>query len=268
MLRLQQYEKMLKSLVASAALEGPVEKLSVIRTQRVDDASDKTLGTLVRMLTASHLTSEATAGKADASRASNDDKSSDVAWAGIHLNISMPPERYEQTKVGLAELVALRNDLIHHLIERFDMFSESGCSAASDHLDECYEKIDSHFRILATWATSMIEASALMSSYMTSKAFEDAFVHGISPDGSVCWARSTIVECLCRAEMACRVEGWTSLDVAIRLISKEHQDQRPGRYGCKTWRQVLKRSGQFELRSAPASNGTVGQTWYRSLRSS
>jgi hypothetical protein len=136
----------------------------------------------------------------------------------------MPPQRYEQTKVGLAELVALRNDLVHHLIERFDISNDSGCSAASNHLDSCYKQIDGHCIVLTTWAMSLTESQAVVYSYLASKAFEDAFVHGINPDGSVCWSRSTIVECLHRAETACQVGGWAPLDVAIRLISKEYPD--------------------------------------------
>jgi hypothetical protein len=263
MLRLQQYERLLKALVASAAFEGPVEELSAVRARQVAGASDKSLGTLVRMFTASHLTSEAPTGEAGASGASNGDKSPDAAWASMRFGISMPPQRHEQTKAGLAELVALRNDLVHHLIERFDISNDSGCSAASKHLDSCYEQIDGHCKVLRTWAASLAESQALASSFLASKTFEDAFVHGISPDGSVCWSRSTIVECLRRAETACQVDGWAPLDVAIRLISKEHRDQIPSRYGCRTWRQVLKQSGQFEVRSVSGSSSETGHAWYR-----
>lgn len=263
-LRLQQYERLLKALVASAVLEGPVEELPAVRARQVAGASDKSLGTLVRMFTASHLTSEVPTGKADANGASNGDKYPDAAWASMRFSISMPPQRQEQTKVGLAKLVALRNDLVHHLIERFDISNESGCSAASNYLDSCYEQIDGHCRLLATWAASLTEAEALASSYLASKAFEDAFVHGINPDGSVCWPQSTIVECLRCAETACQVDGWTPLNAAIRLISKEHRDQIPSRYGCRTWRQVLKQSGQFEVRSVSGSGSGTGHAWYRS----
>jgi hypothetical protein len=264
MLRLQQYERLLKALVASAALEGPVEELSAVRARQVAGASDKSLVTLVRMFTTSHLASDAPMGEVDASGASNGDKSPDVAWASMRFSISMPPQLHEQSKMALAELVALRNDLVHHLIERFDISSDSGCSAASSHLDSCYEQIDGHYRLLTTWAASLAESQALATSFLASKTFEDAFVHGISPDGSVCWPRTTIVECLRRAETACQVDGWTPLDVAIRLISKEYQGQIPSRYGCRTWRQVLKQSGQFEVRNVSGSSRGTGHAWYRS----
>jgi hypothetical protein len=59
----------------------------------------------------------------------------------MRFNISMSPELHAQTKAGLAELVDLRNDLVHHLIENFDISDENGCRAASSHLDSCYEPV-------------------------------------------------------------------------------------------------------------------------------
>ena len=264
MLRLQQYEQLLKTMVVGMAVKGPIERFQAVHDQKLADMRTKTLGTLVSMFTGNHLTAalpDVEAGPGD--DAGTGVQSVDVAWASMRFNISMSPERYAQTKDGLAELVALRNDLIHHFLERFDIFDGSGCCVAATHLDACYEQIDVHFERLKDWARSLAETQALASSFLQSKSFEDMFVHGINPDGSVCWARSTIVECLHKAETACQVGGWTSLDTAIEFISKENRDQVPSRYGCKTWRQVLRKSGLFELRSIGGSVGNSGETWYR-----
>jgi hypothetical protein len=268
MLRLQQYERLLKAMVAGMALEGPLEQLQATRAGQVASASGKSLGTLVRMFTGGHLTLAPSECEKEPGDTSSGAQSADVAWASMRFSISMSPERYAQTTAGLAELVALRNDLVHHLIERFDISDENGCRAATMHLESCYEKIDGHCQLLKTWATGVAESQALASSYWQSKAFEDAFVHGINPDGSVCWPGSSIVECLREAETACQVDGWTSLDAAIVYISRAAPDQVPSRYGCKTWRQVLKKYEQFESRSDPASDSERGATWYRSCAKS
>ena len=265
MLRLQQYERLLKTMVAGMAVKGPIERFQAAQDQKLVDMRTKTLGTLVGMFTGNHLTpalSDVEAGPDDDTGTGV--QSIDVAWASIRFNISMSPERYAQSKDSLAELVALRNELVHHLIERFDIFDENGCRAALTHLDACYEQIDAHFERLKDWAKSLAETQALASSFLQSKSFEDMFVHGINPDGSVCWARSTIVECLHKAETACQVGGWTFLDAAIEFISKENRDQVPSRYGCKTWRQVLRKSGLFELRKIGCSDGKSRETLYRS----
>jgi hypothetical protein len=264
MLRLQQYERLLKAMVGTMAVEGPIEQLHAFRVQQESDASDKSLGVLVRMFIAGHLTPTLPTGEARPRTASNDDKRPDVAWASMKFQLAMSPERQAQTKNGLAELVSLRNELVHHLIERYDISDESGCRAASIHLDRCYEQIDGHCKLLRSWATTLVESQALASSYLHSNAFDDMFVHGIHEDGSVCWPRSTIVECLREAEAECQIDGWTSLDAAVTFVLKKNQDQVPSRYGCKTWRQVLRKSGLFELRSTAKSDGAIGHAWYRS----
>jgi hypothetical protein len=55
MLRLQQYERLLKSMVATMAVEGPLEQLQAKRAEQVASMSDRSLGTLVRKFTGSHL---------------------------------------------------------------------------------------------------------------------------------------------------------------------------------------------------------------------
>lgn len=247
------------------AVAGPPGQLQAVQERQALSIRNRTLGRLVGMFTEQHLTVASTDAQTGPDRdIGANGKSSDGSWASICFTIAMAPERHEQTKAALAELVNLRNDLVHHLIERFDISDEEGCRAASSHLDSCYERIDGHCQVLKSWAGSLRESRTRVSSLVQSKAFEDAFVRGVNPDRSVCWPRSSIVECLRNAEAACQAGGWTLLDAAIRFISKEHQDQTPSRYGCRTWRQVLKKSGQFELRSAAGSDETVGQTWYRS----
>lgn len=265
MLRLQQYERLLKAVLPSMAVAGPPEELQAVQDKQALRIRNRTLGALVGIFTDHHLTvagaDPQVVTEEDASASS---RSFDAPWASIRFAIAMSPERHAQTKAGLAELVNLRNDLVHHLIERFNIFDEDGCRAASSYLDSCYERIDGHCQLLKTWTTTLSESKARISSLVQSKALDDAFVHGVNPDGSVCWPRSSIVECLRNAETACQADGWTPLEAAIRFILKEHREQTPSRYGCKTWRQVLRRSGQFELRSVAGSDSEVGHARYRS----
>lgn len=264
MIRLQQYERSMKALVANMAVEGPPEQLHAIREQQVACASTKTLGTLIGLFTGSYLSVAASQGQAAPEDAEADDQSANQAWFRMNFRMAMPPERHAQTKQALAQLVEMRNDLVHHFLERFDLGQESGCRAADAHLDACFEQIDGHCSELTAWTKSMENARALSASFMQSPQFEDIFLHGIGPDGTMHWPISTIVECLRNAEQACAVDGWTLLHSAIEHIRGSAPDQTPKRYGCGSWRHVIHASQQFDiLKKTNQDTGGVA-IWYRS----
>jgi hypothetical protein len=265
MLRLQQYERLLKSIVAHTHIEGPAESLLAEGERNEASLSKKSLGTLVKMFAGNLSESTDTVSSAKTKKGSGDQESEAALWVSIHLGISMSAADQDQTKRELAELVDMRNELVHHFIGRFDIGSEDGCISGSSHLDQCYTRIEHHCQRLRIWAQGQAEARRQLSSWMATAAFRDALVDGILPDGTVQWEASGIVNCLRDAETVCRVAEWTLLDTAIRFIAGKYQDQQPSRYGCKTWRQVLKSSGQFEWRVDPGGLGEKGEFWYRSL---
>lgn len=142
MLRLQQYERRLKTMVAHMTIEGPLEQLPSLRAQQEADASGKTLGTLIKMFNGSHLTPAVPEGdNPQYDEVKGDGASGDAAWARMHFNIAMSPELYAQTRAGLAELVSLRNDLVHHLIDRFNISDKSGCRNAAQHLKAAISRL-------------------------------------------------------------------------------------------------------------------------------
>ncbi|WP_448110526.1 OST-HTH/LOTUS domain-containing protein [Pseudomonas lini] len=258
LLRLQQYERLLKVIVAHGELSGPADRLHTIRGQKIACAQKKTMGTLVGMLTESFLTqspqNEESQTEADAG---------DQIWFSYRLQLEMPAEHYEATKVALKELVDLRNELVHHFIARFDLWTESGCQAADGFLEESYETINRHCLNLQCWAKTMIETRAKVASVMQSQAFEDALIDGIREDGSIYWPGSGICRCFREAETKLAEGGWTRLEAAIRWIGGTYPEQTPKRYGCSNWKHALRESQQFEIRKSQADNEHTA-VWYRS----
>ena len=257
LLRLQQYEQLLKVIVAHAELSGPVDRLHAIREQKIARTKKKTMGMLVGMLADSFLV-----------QSPQNEESHTEADAGDQIGFSyrnqleMPIEHYEATEVATKALVDLRNKLVHHFIEHFDLWSESGCQAADGYLEESYQTINRHCLNLRCWARTMGEAQVKLASFIQSQAFEDA-LDGIREDGSVDWPGSGICSCLREAEAKLAEGGWTRLEAAIRWISDTYPEQSPKRYGCNRWRHVLHESRQFEIRKSQVDNeGTT--VWYRS----
>lgn len=258
MLQLQQYERLLKAMVTHSEWSGPPERLQAIRDEKIACAHKKTLGTLVGMLTESYLKLPDLADEPEQA------EPSDQIWVSFRCQMELSEERYAETKAALKELVDLRNELVHHFLQRFDLWSVDGCIAAESYLDESNETIDGHYLTLRDWAKSMDEARQHMVSFMQTPEYRDFVINGIGPDGSVHWAGSGITNCLREAETKLAQAGWTPLFEAIHWIAKTYPEQTPKRYGCGSWRHVIHASQQFEIRKQSQADNGVTLVWYRS----
>ena len=135
---------------------------------------------------------------------------------------------------------------------------------AETYLDGSYATFNNHYLQLKEWAANMENTRALSASFIKTQIFEDLVVNGINPDGTIDWPACGVVQALREAEVACAKESWTLLDSPIAWLRAVHSDQAPAKYRCKTWKQVLKRSKQFEIRVAVDPVSSHGQTWFRS----
>lgn len=260
MFRLQKIEQFLKTLLPHISVQGAAEKISSIRDRQIADARLKTMGGLVGILTGEFLAPTTTEEKQD----EEPENVGNAGWISAKFQISMSDRDYEETRLAFVDLVEMRNGLVHHFLEKFNISLVSECLKADAYLDECDEKIGRQLLQLQQWAKSFVEVQAKASSYVASDEFENALVHGVMPDGEVHWERSTIVEYLRNAEKACAQHGWTLLDTAIVHVRMSDNEQTPPKYGCKTWRDVLRKSEQFDIRRDVNPSNGRGQVWYRS----
>lgn len=247
LIRLQQFERMMKAFHIEHQLEGPTHELERIKQRRIDCAQKKTLGQVIAELTESGFIRSSSS--AEPSVAGDSDATSDSIRLGLSFCIELSDAEYERVRIKLSELISLRNELVHHFIERFDLWSEPGCCAADAYLETAYAKIDAAYMELSNWAKTFCDARDALSKHISSPEFRDYLQHGIRPDGSgVDWPFSTIVRLLQTAETELSHNGWTPLNDAIALISSREPTHTPRRYGCTSWRQVLHASQLFRIR--------------------
>jgi hypothetical protein len=256
LLRLQQYERLLKALVAHHELAGPMHSLEGLRDARIQDAATKTLGTLIGRFLDDYLVTEGSEREI-----LGDNTPSDVISFGFRMNLQMTADDHARTRDSLKELVDLRNGLVHHFIEQYDLWQVDGCAAAREYLLTCYARIDGHYEQLRSWAEHMEQARQLAASFMQSSAYHDLVVNGIAPDGIVDWGAAGCVSALREAIRALAVDGWASVDAAADWISAQYPDQTPEKYGCRTWRQVIHESRRFDLRYR--NEDSRKQAWYQ-----
>ena len=229
------------------------------------DLNNKSLGNLLQeYFFADYLVDTDTRRDESESAAESKALAAGLPFFRYRFYIQMEPAVLESTKNALVKFRDLRNELVHHLIDKFNIDDELSCQAAVAYLDESYATIDGHYIQLKEWALGMEKASEHQAAFMQSRAFIDLLFDGISPDGTVDWPESGVVQALRKAETACALNGWTLLDTAIAWLPSDYSDQTPAKYLCKTWRQVLKRSDQFEVKTITNEIGGKGQTWFRS----
>jgi hypothetical protein len=258
MLRIQQYERLMKTILTHQEISGAIHEMAAHQASRAERFADKSLGTLVKSLFESYVVEEGTEPRVDKEPTVLENQPS----FSVKFQIQMTKERRAQTLEGIDAMVNMRNNLVHHLIERFDVWTDDGCTLASDHLRHCYNSIDRHFLELNQWAESMDRSRALSASFAQSDAFHDMLINGIAPDGSFAWPDTGIIRVLREAFSNLAVDGWANLESARVWISRSHSDQTPEKYRCRTWPQVLSESREFDLQYRRSDDGKK-IAWYR-----
>ena len=266
LIQIQQYERLLKSMLAISKVQGNTETVETNQAARVSDLHGKSLGQLIN----EHLLKDVVVNAPHDSDSDVEDADTErrvlatgMPYFKVRHQIFMTPEKLESASKALEEMRSTRNDLVHHFLDRFSPKTEEGCAVALTYLGTCQATFESNFTQLSEWSAGMLNTRALSASIMQSQVVQDLF-DGINPDGTVDWSSSAIVQVLREAEAACGLNGWTLLNTAIAWIGKQHAEQTPSKYRCKTWRQILKRSGQFETRTEASEVGNRNETWFQS----
>lgn len=244
LLRLQQYERLIKAIIGHHRLSGPVHDLDRARAAQIDGTSRRTLGSLVADFLGSYVVADTIDPREDATI-----KSAEAAnWLSMQMQLRLSDTDFARAETGLGELVVLRNSLVHHFIGEHDLRSLDGCRIAQDALVAAYSRIDQHLGQLREWAGDMERTRQALSEVLQSEEFKDAFVNGIAPDSTVNWYAAGVVSALQEALGALAVDGWARVADAGRWIVERYPEQRPAKYRCSSWRQVVHEAPTFELR--------------------
>lgn len=257
-LSLQQYEHLLKALVAQHELAGSVDTLDAQQAARRDKLANLTLGGLVKALFETVVVPEGF----ERELLSAHPKPPDQPVLAISFRLAFAPDRLADLRAQVEELVLMRNELVHHFIQRFDLWTEEGCATALRHLQDSHALIRLHLDQLRDWIRSLDASRAQAAAVLESKAFEDLFVDGIAPDGRIAWPASGIVCVLREAAQALSQDGWTPLAAAREWLRARHPEQTPEKYGCRSWPQVLNESSLFEL-VYRQQDGGARAAWFR-----
>jgi hypothetical protein len=261
-LRLQQYERLLKVLLAQQDVSGDIDNLEAQHAKRTKRLAGKSLGHLTRELFESRML---TGGDNHRPSIQKDAGSGDKIFISMQVSLNLTEEQREATKDAINELVDLRNALVHHLIDRFDFDTDEGCTAALEHLENCHARIDHHLATLHQWAKSIVMARVQAAQALIEK-IRAGQVEPPAPNvenHQIDWPQSSIIMAIRQALQALGTDGWASLQSVRTWIGEHQPSESPERYGRRSWQQVLDESKLFELQYRIDPRGGKRTPWLR-----
>lgn len=180
MLRMQQFESLLKAAIVDAELVHTTAFSGrQHQQQRIKKFETKSLGLLVEEAT---KTVFELAGSAQEVKESSDETQLRFHF---HAKISLEPEDLKQIKTELQDLVDRRNLVVHHLIEKFDMRSTSGCEAAVQHIEESYAVVDKVHVKLTEMLTGSLSVREQLAALLQTREIREFFATGQFPKGDI-----------------------------------------------------------------------------------
>lgn len=259
LIRIQQYEQLLKVVLAHHEIAGTVETLQAQPTLRAEKLSGQPLGNLVKQMFESLVVPEGYESDLQPEGKTPTDR---ISFAHS-FRVTMPAESWLQTKAAIEDLVSTRNELVHHFLSRFHLWEEAGCLDAINHLQDLYRRIDTHYQDLRVWAKTMEKARQDVAAVMQTDVWQDMVFNGINSDGSFEWRHTGIVRALRWETRSIAGEGWASFEAVKAQMLARHPDQTPQKYRCTTWQQVLHESAEFDLEYRRESDTAPKKAWMR-----
>lgn len=248
----QRIELMLKHLIANGQVSGHMSEFKKIQEKKIEGVKKKTLGTLVGEFVETTFQSNDT----------TPEPTTELKEPYISFSFSVEADAdfYESKKRELKSLVDDRNDLIHHLLPRFNTESIDSCLEIRDYLDQQRERLIPEYEYLKSTIESFEEIKRVHAAFLSSdegkKAFELSFLQ-----------QSSIVQILLNVSVQKpRPDGWTFLSVAIqqiRQILPGEMEQLNTRWSHQSLPELMEAAELFDLAKENLSNG--GYRWvYRS----
>jgi hypothetical protein len=250
MLSLQQSERLLKALLhdseftavhSGRAGEGAAA-FEVSRSFEKQRLAVMTLGGLVSAFLGEVVSYDKAPSDAKKERDFPEDRMS----MRFSFRQSISSETFESLQASMREMVTLRNEWVHHLVDRFDLTSIEGCAQALGNLQAGYDKAE-RFRLeLQGVAKGMVEASKAMAVFYASPQGAAVLLGGKVPLESTSLLNA-LREAFQGSVSVGGVDGTALLSEVLEKLNSLHPNEKPENYGYASWPQVIHESGEFGM---------------------
>lgn len=242
----QQVEYMLKYLVANGKVSGYISEVSENQKQHTEAIKKQTMGQLVgQYLENTHTVRDESTGEEE--RLSE-------AYMSFSFRVDSDATYYETKRQSLASIVAERNELIHHLLPRFNPDSIESCQETDQFLDQQREKLLPEIDTLKTQIESLQDGREQLAKFLNSDEGKKHI--------NLQWLRQSRLVILLgdiAAQMA-RPDGWALLTSASQLI-RQHAPEEVAvlnkRYGHKTLKGLILATELFDIHEETTQKGGI-----------
>lgn len=253
LIQVQAIELQLKQLLASRYLGGTVHEIEKQLATRHLDYAANTFGTLVGELFKDYVVPEGFEHPEAPEPAGTT-----LPAMHIRFSVALRGDEHARVKKSFEELVATRNDFVHHLVTRYALMTPQGAHDAVDHLRAFTDNLRGTRDLIRDWAAAQGVLRLEQAKFMQSEAGYAMVVDGIMPNGEVIWPISGLVRALREAtKVVSSPSGWTPLNDAIAWIQVNEPTQTPSRYRCSSYRHAIHESRAFDVKREPGSNGAL-----------
>jgi hypothetical protein len=161
---------------------------------------------------------------------------------------------YEKRKKTLASIVSERNELIHHLLPRFNLQSIESCSEIEQYLDVQHDKLTPEVKHLQELAKCLNEGRKELREYILSDEWLKEYkLSELRHSRLVMWLGQI-------ADKASRDDGWTYLNVAGQILQNQQPEEVANfkkQFGCKTLKEIILAPELFDFKEEPTDKGGV-----------
>lgn len=245
LLSLQQSERLLKALLHDSAVDavhsgriGEGERaFEVNRRYGPERLRTMTMGALVKAFLGD-------VAQQDAAPQTEADLPADRLSVRMRMGLSLDLPAMAALESKMRAMVSLRNELVHHLVERFELWSVAGCDDALRHLRNGFEQAERFRQELLDIAKGMAAASHEAAAFISSPAGL-AFLQ----TGRITLSGMPVLDALAACWLDCEKspDGSVALSALLSLLQVRFPHETPERYARSSWPQLIHESRAFAI---------------------
>lgn len=240
----QELENILKFLASAQHPSMPISKAQATREERAESIRIKTLGQVAgqvaeELFAGSHAESSAPAEITE-------------PWLTFSFRIEGDPKDLEGSRRALKALIDERNDLVHHLLSRWNLRDAESCNALSTELDEQRHRIILETEKYRAYANTVREVAKDLQAFIDSDDGKRHFDIVYLQSSRLAMLLSQI------ATTHAREDGWTLLSVAgaqLNSLIPQQFAKMKREHGGGSLHRLVAAIDLFDVQSESTPNG-------------